>query len=172
MKTFIAIWAKGSFLIVLSVFVLNSSFAQSAKRKAKEAKTAAEVKSMIDQKSYVFIAQFVQPMRGGSRYVTPDYDFKVGKDSLEAYLPYFGRAFVAPINPDDAGMKFTATKFDYKVVTNKNGWDISIKPTDAKDVRIVRISISTNGYATLQITSNNRDPISYQGYIEAKKQKV
>jgi len=172
MKTFIALRTKAAFLIMLSFFLIANTFAQKSTKQAKEAKTAADVKSMIEAKSYVFIAQYIQPMRGGSRYITPDYDFKVGRDSLEAYLPYFGRAYVAPMNPDDASMKFTATKFDYTVVEKKDRWEISIKPSDAKDVRAVQLSISKNGYATLQIISNNRDAIRYQGYIEAKKQKV
>jgi len=33
------------------------------------------------------------------------------------------------------------------------------------------LSISEDGYASLQVTSSQRDPISFQGYIEKKKQK-
>ncbi|MEO6520640.1 MAG: DUF4251 domain-containing protein [Mucilaginibacter sp.] len=172
MKTFIATWARPSFFIILSFWVINTSFAQSAKRKAKEAKTAAEVKSMIDAKSYVFVAQYVQPMRGGNRYVTPEYDLRIGTDSLVAYLPYFGRAYVAPMNSEDAGVQFTTTKFDYKVVEKKDSWEVSIVPKNAKDVRTMQLTISKNGYATLRVSLNNRDPISYQGYVEVKKQKV
>jgi hypothetical protein len=170
MKTLIAAWARPSFLFILSVFVLNAGFAQSTK-KEKAAKKTAEIKSMVEAKDYLFKAEYAQPMRGGNRYITPEYDFKVVKDSLIAYLPYFGRAYVAPMNTDDAGMKFTATHFDYKMVESKNGWDISIKPKDAKDVQSIQLSISKDGYATLRITSMNRDPISYQGYIQLKKQK-
>jgi hypothetical protein len=172
MKTFMPAWARPSFLIILSFFALNTSFAQSAKRVAKNAQKEAEIKSLIDTKSYVFIAQYVQPLRGGNRYITPDYDLRIGTDSLIAYLPYFGRAYVAPYNSEDAGVQFTTTKFDYKTVENKNGWDISIIPKNAKDIRRMQISISKNGYATLHVTCDNRDAISYQGYIEAQKQKV
>jgi len=172
MKTFITAWVRPSLFIILSFFMATASFSQSAKKKAKQAKTEAEIKSMIDAKSYVFVAQYVQPMRGGNRYITPDYDLRVGADSLVAYLPYFGRAYVAPMNNEDAGVQFTTTKFDYKTVENKDGWDISIIPKNAKDIRRMQISVSKNGYATLHVTCDNRDPISYQGYVEAKKQKV
>src|SRR5882757_5522738 len=170
MKTLIATWARPSFLFILSVFVLNTSFAQTAK-KDKAAKKTAEIKSMVEAKDYVFKAEYVQPMRGANRYLTSDYDFKVGKDSLVAYLPYFGRAYVAPMNSDDAGMMFTATHFDYKMVESKNGWDISIKPKGTKDIQSIQLSISKDGYADLRITSINRDPISYRGHIQMKKQK-
>ncbi|RKR85741.1 uncharacterized protein DUF4251 [Mucilaginibacter gracilis] len=171
MKAFIVKWASPAFFVVLSVFVWNLGFAQSTK-KEKQAKAEAEMKSIIDAQNYVFKAQYVQPMRGGNKYITPDYDLRISKDSVISYLPYFGRAYVAPFDPQDAGMMFTATEFDYKVVENKNGWDVSIKPVNTKDVRYMRLSVSKDGYATLQITSNNRDAISYQGYIEVKKHKV
>jgi hypothetical protein len=171
MKTFMTTWVKPAFLFILAAFLLNTAWAQNTK-KDKAAKKTAEIRSMIDSKSYVFKAQYAQALRGGNRYLTSEYDFNVGKDTLVAYLPYFGRAYVAPINPEDASMIFTATHFDYKVVENKNGWDVSIKPNDAKDVRQMFLTITKSGYATLQITSTNRDPISYQGYIMAKKQKV
>lgn len=170
MKIFIAKLAIPAFLLITSAFLINTGFAQS-KKQLKEAKKEVEVKSMIEAKSYVFTVEYVLPMRGGQRYVTPDYDLTVGKDTLVSYLPFFGRAYVAPINPDDAGFMFTATKFDYKTVENKNGWEISIKPTDAKDVLSMQLSVSKNGYATLHITSNNREAISYQGYVQVKKQK-
>ena len=158
--------------LIFHHLIFNSSFAQSAKKKAKEAKTEAEVKSMVDAKSYVFVAQYVQPMRGGNRYVTSEYDLRVGTDSLVAYLPYFGRAYVAPMNSEDAGVQFTTTKFDYKVVEKKDSWEVSILPKNAKDVRTMQLSISKSGSATLRINFNNRDAISYQGYVEVKKQKV
>jgi len=164
-------WLKLAFLFVLAAFLLNTASGQSTK-KDRSAKKIAEIKKMIDAKSYVFKAQYAQPLRGGERYLTSEYDFNVGKDTLVAYLPYFGRAYVVPIYPDDAGMMFTTTHFDYKVVENKDGWAVSINPKDAKDVQKMYITITKDGYATLQITSLNRDPISYQGYIEAKKQKV
>jgi hypothetical protein len=171
MKTFSTIWVKPAFLFILAAMVFNATFAQNPK-KDKAAKKTAELKTIIDAKSYVFKAQYAQPMRGGNRYLTSDYDFNVSKDTLVAYLPYFGRAYVAPINPDDAGMMFTTTHFDYKVVESKDGWDISIQPKNAKDVQKLFLTVTKDGYATLRITCLNRDPISYQGYVEAKKKKA
>lgn len=172
MKTITAPWARPVFLIILSFFVLGNVFAQSEKRKAKQAKTAAEVKSMIDAKDYIFIAQYMQPLGGGQKYITPDYDLRVGQDSLVAYLPYYGRAYTAPMSPEDAGVQFTTTKFEYKTVEKKDGWDVSILPKDAKDISSMRLYISKSGFATLHVTCNNRSAISYQGYLEVRKQKV
>lgn len=170
MKTSISKWARPALFVILSFFLTNT-FAQS-KRQEKEAKKTAEVKGIIDAQSYVFTVEYVLPMRGGSRYVTPDYDVSVGKDTLVSYLPYFGRAYIAPTDPTEGGIKFTSTQFEYKTVESKNGWDISIKPKDARDVRSLQLTVSKSGYSILHVYTNNREPITYQGYVQAKKQKV
>jgi hypothetical protein len=158
-------------LAVLTISFTNAANAQQTK-KDKAAQKAAEIKNIVDTKSYVFVAQYASPMRGGQHYLTSEYDFNVAADSLIAYLPYFGQAFVAPTNPEDASMIFTATHFDYQTKPSKNGWDITIRPKDAKDVNTMYLSISTDGYATLRINSTNRDAIAYEGYIEARKKKA
>ena len=129
----------------------------------------ATVKNLVDSKSFIFKAQTVLPMGGASRQLTPDYDLKLFGDSMVAYLPYFGRAY-GPINPNEGGIKFTSTDFEYNAKPKKKGgWEVSINPKDAKDVRQLFLSISSNGYASLQITSNNRQTISYHGYITSAK---
>lgn len=127
---------------------------------------------MVENSNYVFHAEFANPMRGGNINLTSEYDLRVSKDTLVAYLPYFGRAYQAPMDPTDGGIHFTSTRFTYtKQQNKKGGWDIYVKPSDAKGVEKMFLSISEDGYASLQVTSSQRDPISFQGYIEKKKQK-
>jgi len=66
----------------------------------------------------------------------------------------------------DMGMKFTSTKFSYDAKAKKKGWEITIKPTDAKNIDKLILNISPDGYATLSINSINRDFISYDGYLK------
>ena len=125
----------------------------------------ATVKNLVDSKSFTFKAQTVLPMSGASRQLTSEYDLKLLGDSMVAYLPYFGRAY-GPIDPREGGINFTSTNFEYKTKSKKKGgWDVSINPSDTKDVRQLYLNISSNGNASLQITSNNRQTISYHGYI-------
>lgn len=129
------------------------------------------VQNFIQSKEFVFKAQTVLPMTGPSRQLTSDYDVRFLGDSIVAYLPYFGRAYSAGYG-EGGGIDFTSTKFDYKAKQrHKGGWDISITPQDAKDVRQLNITVSEDGYATLQVTSNNRQPISFYGYIVERKRK-
>ena len=127
------------------------------------------VQNLVDSQRFVFVAQTVLPMNGRSRQITPDYSMVVTTDSVVSVLPYFGRAFTAPVNPTEGGIRFTSTNFEYKVSENKKGkWDIVIRPKDATNIREVNMTIFENGSATLQVSSNNRQPISYTGYINRK----
>jgi hypothetical protein len=129
------------------------------------------VKNMVESQQYVFKAQFASPTSGVSRSLTSDYDLTISKNAVISYLPYFGRAYVAPIDPTHGGIMFTSNKFEYKKENSKkDGWDIMIVPKDASDVQKLYLHISSDGYATLQVTSTNRQPISFNGYIEENKQ--
>jgi hypothetical protein len=148
-----------------------------ATRKEKQAAKAAKIKDLLDSRNYVFNATYIIPQRGNSRSTNYGYDLVVSKDTVTAYLPYFGRVTLAPVDPSDGGVKFTSTNFDYTAKQAKNGsYNITITPKDAgtqvsKDVRYLRLNVSTSGYASLQVISNNREPISYNGDIQEQKAK-
>lgn len=100
------------------------------------------------------------------------YTLTVTKDSVESYLPYYGRAYTATMNPDDAGIKFKSKKFTYKAEKKKKGsWVISMNFKDTKDAQSMVLNVSENGYATLSVNSNNRQSISFNGFISEPKEK-
>jgi hypothetical protein len=166
MKTIV----KFTALLMLLCAVSVNTIAQKGTRKERETKKAAEIKAMVDNNNYVFRAQSANPMRGGTYNLTSEYDLRVSKDTLIAYLPYFGRAYQAPMDPTDGGIHFTSTRFTGNTTEDKKGgWEISFKTADAKGIERIFLSISRDGYASLRITSTNRDPITFEGYIEKKK---
>lgn len=131
----------------------------------------ASTADLIQSKHYVFKVQTVLPTGGSIRHVTSDYDLTISGDTVISYLPYFGRAYVG-IDPNEGGINFTSTSFGYNVENRKKGgWDITITPKDTKDVRTMTLSISESGYGSLQVISNNRSSISYNGYVTAPGKK-
>jgi hypothetical protein len=127
----------------------------------------AAIKNMVETQHFVFKAQMASPSGAASRQLELNYyDVKVSKKSLEVFLPYFGRAYSVTNYPSDGGINFNSAKFDYKITKGKKGgWDISIKPEDAITVRELSFSISASGSGELQVMSDNRQPISFYGYI-------
>lgn len=134
-----------------------------------ESAKAQSVKELLDSKQYIFKAQSVTPSRGGFRQLTSEYDMRVFNDSLITHLPFFGRAYTAPINTTDGGFRFTSTDFNYKIKARKKRWDITIQPKDTRDIQQLLLSVSTTGRATLQILSTNREAISFNGSIGPRR---
>lgn len=128
----------------------------------------AIVRQKVEAKRYTFVAQTAIPMRGRTVQLTSLYDLKITGDSVIAGLPYYGRAYSAPINPSDNGINFTSVSFDYKSTYRKKRWEISIKPKDIQSVSEMNLIIYSNGRASLQVTSNNRQPISFNGVLSPK----
>lgn len=145
-----------------------------ARTNAQDKTSAKEttIKNMVDSQNYVFVAQTALPLSGRTRQLTSDYDLRVTKSSIVSYLPYFGRAYQAPLDPTKGGLDFTSKDFDYSVIPGKkSGWTVQIKPKDNSDVQQMTLSISSGGYGTLQVVSTNRQPISFNGYIRTPKAK-
>jgi hypothetical protein len=153
---------------LLYVLILLFSTTSLQAQEEKKNKDREAIKSSISSRDFEFVAEYVVPTGGSTIFLTSRYDMKVGKDSLKTALPYFGRAYVAPINPSEGGIQFTSTDFDYNVQDAKKGWNITLLPKDTKDVRQMYLSVSENGKATLQVISNNRQAISYMGYVRER----
>ena len=168
------------YLSFLFLAITASSFAQTDKE--------TTIKIVAD-KSYIFNANSAQPlssadvnqvlsrMSGGANgsYINlsgSQYDVVVTKDSIVAYLPYYGRSYNAPYNPTESGIKFKSRDFSYTEAKGKKGsYTIKIQTKDLKMENYQMIlNVSQNGYASLMVNSNNKQAISYNGFLsEAKK---
>ncbi|KQM74876.1 hypothetical protein ASE74_02530 [Pedobacter sp. Leaf216] len=145
---------------------------------------------IVADKNYTFIANSAMPMSnndiskiltmmpGGQGGATinlsgSQYDVRVTKDSVVAYLPYYGRSYTSPIDPSQGGIKFTSKDFTYTESKNKKGsYTIQINTKDVKRENYrFTINISTNGYASLTASSFNKQPIIFNGYLDEPKKK-
>ena len=167
MKSLSALFLFIPFLTSIQISAQTSSSAAD-----KKAAKLTAIKNMVESQNYIFKAQTVMPMSGPSRQLTTDYDVKITKQSVISFLPYFGRAYSAPMDPSKGGIQFTSKDFDYTLTPGKkDGWSVLIKPKDYRDVQQMTLTISSTGYAIVQVTSTNRQPISFNGTIVAPKSK-
>lgn len=145
----------------------NISYAQKTSGEKRE---KIDIEKLVTSKRFNFIAQSALPLSGRSVNLTSAYDLTINGDSLVSDLPYFGRAFIAPLNADDGGIHFTSTNFTYSLTERKKGgWNLLIEPKDSKNVRQLNLTISETGNSSLQVTSDDRQSISYNGYITEGK---
>lgn len=151
----------------------------------------ATTTKIVNDKNFIFVATSATPLNtmdvtnvlnkmagpptGGTiNLSTGNYDLRITPDSLISYLPFYGRAFNVTSyggNNDESGYKFTSTKFSYETKKGrKKGWNIAIQTKDVRDNVRMNLSISEGGYATLSVVSNNKQSITFNGYLkEAKK---
>jgi len=121
---------------------------------------------LLDNKQFTFQPTNMLPLRGTLKQLDPVYFLKLRGDSLISYLPYFGRAYSAPLNPEDAGYNFTSTKFSYAVKAGKkNSYEITIATKDKTNNINIILTAYDNGSADLRVNSTDKQPISYNGYI-------
>jgi len=160
---------RGSFRAIISLCLLTGILLpQLAAAQKKDSLKIAAVQHMIDSRNYTFKAQTMLPLSGRSRQLTSDYDLQVSPDKVVSSLPYFGRAYSAPIGTDDGGLQFTSKDVVYtSTPKKKGGWNISIKCKDVPDIQQLALSVYDNGTASLQVNSTNRQSISFTGYITA-----
>jgi hypothetical protein len=104
-----------------------------------------------------------------SRQVT-GFELRISKDTINSYLPYFGRAYSTDYGTRNSGAEFTSFDFSYTESTNKKGQrSIVIEPRDNKDVREVRVTLYGDGHAYVQLNFNQRQSIGYRGQISEQK---
>ncbi len=148
--------------------LLLSLFAGSAIKAQEADKTTVE--KMINDKEFIFHAHSAAPLGGATIQLTSPYDLRISNDTLISHLPYFGRAFVGGYGTGESGIQFTSTSFEYKVKQKrKGGWEIRLTPEDQRDVRLLQLNISESGYGTLQVFSDNRQAISFRGYMGQRR---
>ncbi|MBC7850012.1 MAG: DUF4251 domain-containing protein [Chitinophagaceae bacterium] len=146
--------------IVLLVLLASSTSAQTGNDES----ASKSIKSIIESRQFTFNARTMLPTAGITRQLTFGYKLRVAGDSVVADLPYFGRAYNAPIGQGDGGINFTSAQSSVTVTNaKKDGWNILIKPKDVKEIRQLTLQVSENGQTTVTVISNSRQAISYWG---------
>jgi len=137
---------------------------------AQDSSAMAMVKKWVEAKAFTFEASTMTPSKGGMRQLTGvNYTVRVSGDTLISDLPYFGRVFNVSSITGDNGMNFTSYQFTYdSKAGKKNKWLLTIKTKDLNADRDLSFVFFDNGTATLNITSSDRQFISYQGRVVAK----
>lgn len=96
-----------------------------------------------------------------------NYSIDLKNNNLDVALPYFGRVFNPSYgNTSQNGYRFTSKDFTVNKSQNKKGnWIVKIKVNDQTTVDEITIEVFKTGKAFTSIRSNDRQPISYDGYI-------
>lgn len=115
------------------------------------------------------------PNSSSARILNLDYGYTlvIKKDEIVATLPYYGRMFTPSFDINKNSYRFTSKDFTINKTAGKKGSSIyTISLSDQPNIRKMILEVYGNGKSYLSMNSNDRQPISYDGYImenEVKK---
>ena len=172
-----------NFIYIISVSVLIIFFQSCSAQNTTDSQI---VNSLVSSEEFTFHAERANPMNydvvnvlngipnnPSSRILQLDagsYSIEIKKGKMEVVLPYFGRAFNASYGKDNS-YRFTSKDYNItKSQSKKGNWVFKIKPNDVNNVSDINIEIYKNGKAFTSIRSNDRQPITYDGYISKNEE--
>lgn len=162
-------------LSILLLFLAASFLASAQEKTTKGLKQERElekqkgIKALLDSLDFVFEAQKVTPQ--GGRLIQLDYNtyfLNFNTDKTTCDLPFFGRAFNVGYN-GDGGIKFEGKPEDIKIEKKKKNTILRATVKGENDVYDLTFTIFFNGSTSLNINSNDRASIYYDGVISASK---
>ena len=129
-----------------------------------------EIEQAIAADNWIFIADRALPQRGRSRNLTGQYEVRFSKDTIIAFLPYFGRAYSGPVLETRSPLDFKSTDFTVSKAQNDKGrWNITIRPKDYREVQSFDFMLFNNGSAQLNVQLTSRSSISFNGNVKPGK---
>ena len=135
-------------------------------KRAEEARVTALVQERLDAQQYEITIQFMQPRRGASQAVNSHYFIRVDGTHFRSSLPYVGVAYSLPYG-GGKGLSFDSEIEEYVEDTSRSDRRRIIFSTDnEEDYLVYRLTVFNNGRADLEVSSRNRESISYRGFLD------
>lgn len=140
------------------------------------------IQQVVDNEQFTFMAERANPTNydviniansipnyGSGRMFNLDYGYTLVLKNKEliATLPYFGRSFSGNrFDNDKQSLRFTSKDYTIeKSISKKGNQNLKIKPNDVNHINTIYIEIYKNGRAIISIDANDRQPISFDGYL-------
>jgi hypothetical protein len=160
-------------LLTAFVFTANSQEEQMSRKERREAKQEQkkeEIKNLITEKRFVFVPTHAMPLGGGSIFLSHSFEAEIKGDTLISYLPFYGVAYRVEYGGRNGGFDFTQPLEEYTSEQDDKGYQVNLEVKNKMDYLTYNFQISELGYATLNVTSTNRQAISFYGHIEAPEE--
>lgn len=165
-------------ILIFSVVVVNAQDEKKSrkeKRAEREAKLIEQTKKLVAAKAWQFDAKTMLPSQGRSKNLISPYSVVLKDSNVDSYLPFMGVAYSAPYGSSDSPMIFESPIEKYSFEDGKKGgYIIKFTAKNKNDIISYTFNVSSNGSASLSVSSTNRQHISYNGDlvpIEEKEEK-
>ena len=165
MKHFI-LFALFFMLFLPDLFAQEPAKSRRDRRTERQEQRKNEVKNMILDKSFVFIPTHAMPLGGGSIQLSYTFEAEIKGDSIFSYLPFYGVAYHVEYGGRNSAFNFSLPIENYEMDEDEKGYRINLEVKNKMDYITYSFQVSELGYSTLNVTSTNRQAISYYGRME------
>ncbi|QZT36775.1 DUF4251 domain-containing protein [Halosquirtibacter xylanolyticus] len=161
---------KRLFTVIL-ICILFVYTIQAQSRKEKKAQAYQEMVKDIASGEFNLEATRVNFNSGTRQIQGEGYSLKLKGDSVEAYLPFFGRAYSVDYNGGGA-IEFDEpiNKIDIRKDEKKRKVQMTLRVVTTKDVYDVQLTLFP-GSGTINVSSNRRSSINYEADLVFPKKK-
>lgn len=169
MKNIFKIISTGILMILMNSCASQSSI------------TPEHVSELLNKGEFTFMAERANPTGSdvvnimnslpnstSSQILNLDYGYtmEIKKNELTLTLPYFGRMYTPNYDNTKNSYRLTSKDFTMTHSSGKKGSTLyTILPKDQQNIRRIMLDVYKNGKAYLSIDANDRQGISYDGYI-------
>ena len=129
MKTF-------RYLIVAVLFLLVAGTSGAQTREEKKEALKTYVGEQVHGRTFKLEASMAYPMSGRSIPLTTPYGLQMKKDSVDVYLPYYGRAYQIPYGGGE-GLRFKAPVENYSSKLKQDRYRITFEATTTSGSRSI-----------------------------------
>ncbi len=156
------------FLFFVSISLCN--FAQEKTKKEmraeQKAQMALKIDSIVNNNQITFLARNAIPTGGESISLSSNYNLWIKGDTVEVFLPYFGRAYQADFGNSEGGIKFTAPMINVSKTFKKGNHTINFEAKAPTDLYRITLTVTESGYCSLTVNSINRSSIGFEGELD------
>ena len=164
---------KNIFLFLFFTLAISASVDAQSKKEQKKAKALEEfeaTKKLVESENFEFQADWATPTSGRRVSLTTNPNFlKYSKDSVDIYLPYFGQITGGGASmTGDGGIVCNGPRSKYKMTVDdkKQKIIIDFEVSNKDDTFKFNMQIYKSGSTFINVNSNFRNSISYDGKIK------
>lgn len=165
---------KNVLLILLVVSLFSPQLLAQTKKELKEQKATEDYKAMkalVNSKVYVFDAVWISTTRGTKiNIASGSNSIAVAQDSTKAAMQFFGEVNSMRFSGNE-GVSFNNIMKDYKVEFNdkKRKIYVTYSVKNKSENYTISMAISKSGNAYVDVSSNVKRNVTYDGKISAIK---
>ena len=151
--------------LMIATLVFMSCATQQERAERREMMKTAVIEAVAKRQMHIGIMS-MNTMRYGTRTVASDFFLELHGDSLRSYLPYLGQAHQAPMMSPAQGLNFDELIQIIKESHPKEGLSrLEIGVRTQEDRYHYTIELHESGKAYINVQSQHRDPISFDGEL-------